>query len=111
MVEFFCIFTFSFVSYAHLDGHENHEDVMLRNKRSSNEAEIDDVISNTDMTTVSTAGTTVVRPSRTHKISELSTDIELEGAITATDMTFASEKSRDVIRRPFSLKFVSFPLN
>ena len=107
MVEFFCIFTFSFVSYAHLDGHENHEDVMLRNKRSSNEAEIDDVISNTDMTTVSTAGTTVVRPNRSHKISELSTDLEFEGAITATDMTFASEKSRDVkkLGDPWPLRF------
>ena len=73
------------MSYAHLDGHENFEDVPSKNKRSSDDADTDN-----------TAGPSVARPDRRHKISELSTEFELEGAITATDMTSASEKSRDV---------------
>ena len=84
----------SFVSYAHLDGHEDHNDVMSKNKGCSADAEILEVISNTEMTTVNTVETTGLRPDRSHKISEISTDLDFEGAITATDMTVASEKSR-----------------
>ena len=73
------------MSYAHLDGHENFENVPSKNKISSDDADTDN-----------TAGPSVARPDRRHKISELSTEFELEGAITATDMTIASEKSRDV---------------
>ena len=72
----------SFVSYAHLDGHENFEDVPSKYKRSSDDADTDN-----------TAGPSVARPDRRHKTSELSTEFELEGAITATDMTSASEKN------------------
>lgn len=97
----------SLVSYAHLDGHEN---ILREKKKSSIEVDLNEVISNTDMTTVSSTcdncdigGFTDFRsknplgvyPNRRSNSPNSDYQLDFEGAITDSDMTFATEKSRD----------------